>query len=97
MHDGLTDGRAFSLFNVIDDYNREAFTIGVDFSLPALNFLCSLNQLFEYRGKPVQIRCDNGPEYISNVLRERTIDQGIILSYFESSNSQRNAYVERFI
>ena len=64
MHDGLTDGRGFRLFNVIDDYNREALTVEVDFSLPAGRVIRSLNQLIEC-GKPVQIRCDNGPEYIS--------------------------------
>ena len=35
MHDALTDGRGFRLFNVIDDYNREALTVEIDFSLPA--------------------------------------------------------------
>ena len=35
MHDGLNDGRSFRLFNVIDDYNREALTVEIDFSLPA--------------------------------------------------------------
>ena len=52
MHDALTDGRAIRLFNVIDDHNREALTIEVDFSLPAQRVIRSLNQLIEYRGKP---------------------------------------------
>ena len=41
MHDGLTDGRAFRLFNVIDDYNREALTVEVDFLIPAQSVLSS--------------------------------------------------------
>ena len=96
MHDGLTDGRGFRLFNVIDDYNREALTVEVDFSLPAGRVIRSPNQLIEYRGKPVQIRCDNGPEYISNALKDWAEQQGIILSYIEPGNPQQNAYVERF-
>ena len=96
MHDALTDGRAFRLFNVIDDYNREALTVEIDFSLPAQRVIRSLNQLIEYRGKPVQLRCDNGPEYISNVLKDWACDQGIILSYIEPGNPQQNAYVERY-
>ena len=32
MHDQLEDGRAFRLFNVIDDFNREAIGMEVDFS-----------------------------------------------------------------
>ena len=96
MHDGLTDGRAFRLFNVIDDYNREALTIEVDFSLPAGRVIRSFNQLIEYRGKPVQIRCDNGPEYISNALKDWAEQQRITISYIEPGNPQQNAYVERF-
>lgn len=96
MHDGLTDGRSFRLLNVIDDYNREALTVEVDFSLPAERVISSLNQLIEYRGKPVQIRCDNVPEYISNALKDWAEQQGITISYIEPGNSQQNAYVERF-
>jgi len=35
MHDQLEDGRSFRLLNVIDDFNREALGIEVDFSLPS--------------------------------------------------------------
>ena len=35
MHDQLEDGRTFRLFNVIDDFNREAIGMEVDFSLPS--------------------------------------------------------------
>jgi putative transposase len=35
MHDQLRDGRSFRLLNVIDDFNREALSIEVDFSLPS--------------------------------------------------------------
>ena len=96
MHDALTDGRGFRLFNVIDDYNREALTVEIDFSLPAQRVIRSLDQLIEYRGKPVQIRCDNGPEYISNALKDWAKDKDIILSYIEPGNPQQNAYVERY-
>ena len=35
MHDRLSDGRCARLLNIIDDFNREALAIAVDFSLPA--------------------------------------------------------------
>ena len=62
MHDQLEDSRSFRLFNVIDDFNREALGIEVDFSLPAERVTRTLSQIIEWRGKPAAIRCDNGPE-----------------------------------
>ena len=35
MHDQLQDGRSFRLFNLIDDFNREALAIEIDLSLPS--------------------------------------------------------------
>ena len=96
MHDSWTDGRAFRLFNVSNDYNRETLTVEVDLSLPAQRVIGSLNQLIEYRDKLVQIRCDNDPEYISNTLKDGALDQDIILNYIEPGNPQQNTYVERF-
>ncbi len=66
------------------------------FSLLIQKVIRSLNQLIEYEGKPVQIRCDNGPEYLSSALKDWAFDQVIILSYIEPRNPQKNAYVERF-
>jgi len=48
---------------VIDDFNREALGIEVDFSLAAEHAVRTLNQIVDWRGKPTSIRCDNGPEY----------------------------------
>ena len=45
MHDQLQDGRSFRLFNVIDDFNREALGIEVDFSLPSERVIRALNQI----------------------------------------------------
>jgi len=45
MHDQLTDGRRYRLFNVIDDCNREGLGIEVDFSLPAERVIRSLEQI----------------------------------------------------
>jgi putative transposase len=59
MHDQLADGRRIRLFNVIHDFNREGLCIDVDFSLPALRVIRSLNQVIEWRGAPQKIRCDN--------------------------------------
>lgn len=96
MHDQLDDGRCFRLFNVIDDFNREALGIEVDLSLPSQRVIRSLNQLIAWRGKPKAIRSDNGPEYISEAFKQWAQDNKIELRFTQPGNPQQNAYVERF-
>lgn len=96
MADQLSDGRSVRLFNVIDDFNREALAIDVDFSLPALRVIRSLDQVIEWRGKPVAIRCDNGPEYISGALLGWAEKRCIRIDFIQPGKPQQNAYVERF-
>jgi putative transposase len=88
MHDQLSDGRSFRLFNVIDDFNREALAIEIDLSLPAERVVRSLNQIIEWRGKPQAIRSDNGPEYISGTFIQWAKQHGIRLDH--SSLAIRN-------
>lgn len=35
MNDALWDGRPYRTFNVVDDFNREALLIEIDFNLSA--------------------------------------------------------------
>jgi putative transposase len=96
MHDQLEDGRSYRLFNVIDDYNREGLGIEVDLSLPSERVVRALDQIIEWRGKPTQIRCDNGPEYISSTLAVWAQKHGITLVFIQPGNPQQNAYIERY-
>lgn len=96
MHDQLSDGRCFRLFNVIDDYNRESLGIEIDFSLPSERVMRALQQIIEWRGKPLAIRCDNGPENISGLMQEWAEKMGIELQYIQPGKPQQNAYIERF-
>jgi putative transposase len=96
MHDQLSDGRSYRLFNVIDDFNREGLGIEVDFSLPAERVIRSLEWIIEWRGEPDVIRCDNGPEYISGQLMAWAKERGIAIEYIQPGKPQQNAYVERY-
>jgi putative transposase len=96
MHDQLSDGRAFRLFNVLDDFNREGLGIDLDFSLPSARVIRALEQIIEWRGQPNVIRCDNGPEYISGALNQWAQQRGIRINYIQPGKPQQNAYVERY-
>jgi putative transposase len=96
MHDSLEDGRPYRLLNVIDDFNREGLGIEVDFSLPAERVIRALEQIIEWRGKPMTIRCDNGPEYISAALTTWANRRRIEIEYIQPGKPQQNAFVERY-
>lgn len=96
MHDQLQDGRSYRLFNVIDDFNREALAIDIDMSLPSARVTRALEQVIEWRGKPQVIRSDNGPEYISATFATWAERHGIRLEHIQPGKPQQNAYIERF-
>lgn len=94
--DNLMDGRKFRTLNVVDDYNREALGIEVDYSLPAQRVIRLLGQLVERYGKPERLRSDNGPEFISQALQDWCKDQEIKLCWIEPGKPTQNAFIERF-
>ena len=53
--ESLSEGRKFRTLNVIDDFNREALAVEVDYSLPALRVIRLLNRLVEQYGKPERL------------------------------------------
>jgi len=97
MSDSLTDGRRFRLLNILDDFNRESLAIEVDTSLPSLRVIRVKEKLIAQRGCPANIRCDNGPEFISNKLGEWCNDERrkINLQFIQPGRPMQNAYIER--
>jgi putative transposase len=89
MHDQLQDGRSFRLFNLIDDFNREALAIEIVLSLPSARVIRVLQQLIAWRGKSIVIRCDNGPEYVSAQIQDWGKDWGIKIEYIQAGKPQR--------
>jgi putative transposase len=68
----------------------------IDFSLPAERVIRALEQAIEWRGKPLCLSCDNGPEYVSHLLAEWANKNDIQLLFTQPGNPQQNAYVERY-
>lgn len=93
--DSLVDGRRFRLLNVLDDYNRESLAIEIDTSLPSGRVIRVLERLIETRGRPEQIRVDNGPEFISDWLQSWCGEKGIELKFIQPGKPVQNAFVER--
>ena len=95
MSDALSDGRKFRVLNIIDDYNRESLAIEVDTSLPALRVQRVLDQIVREKGLPANIRSDNGPEFISQVMASWCEKNKVSWHYIQPGKPMQNAYIER--
>ena len=90
------NGAAFRVLNIIDDYNREVLTITSDRSISSQRVIRELNKLLEWRGKPEQIRVDNGPEFLAHSMELWCEENSIILKFIQPGKPSQNAYIERF-
>lgn len=68
MHDALVYGRRFRTFNVVDDFNREAFAIEIDLNIPAQRVVRVLERIVENHGYPLKMRMNIGPELVTLAL-----------------------------
>ncbi len=97
MHHQLVDGRTFRLLNFIDDFNREAFGIELDFSLPSDLVIRSVDPIIEWRQKSKVLRCDNRLEYRSASTVEWSKNREIRIVYIQPGKPRaENAYLKGY-
>ncbi|MDX6576443.1 MAG: putative transposase [Blastocatellia bacterium] len=96
MSDALWDGPRFRTFNVVDDFNREALAIAIDFNLPAQRVVRELDQIAAVRGYPLKLRLDNGPEFIALALADWAEQHGVTLEFIKPGKPMQNGFIERF-
>ena len=96
MNDNLSCGKHFRTLNIIDDFYREVLAIQPAISIPSERVIRILNQVIELNGKPMYIRVDNGPEFISKKLQAWSEYHEIKLRFIEPGKPTQNAYIERF-
>jgi putative transposase len=96
MNDTLYCGRRYRTLNVLDEGVREALAIEIDTSLPGERLVRVLEQIKSWRGVPEAIRCDNGPELLSEAFQTWCADNGVAIWYIQPGKPNQNAYIERF-
>lgn len=96
MSDSLYSGRRFRTFNVVDDFNREALAIEIDLNLPAERVVRVLDRVASWRGYPLKMRMDNGPEFVSVRLAEWAEEHNVELEFIQPGKPFQNSYIERF-
>ncbi|KKX46402.1 transposase IS1400, partial [Sphingobacterium sp. IITKGP-BTPF85] len=97
MSDSLASGNRFRTFNVMDDCSREILCIEVATSISSVRVTRALEQIIDWRGKPLCLRVDNGPEFTSHHFDLWCKSQGIAIQLFSPENQRQNGYIERLI
>ena len=96
VRDRTSEGRAFRLLTLVDEYSRECMSIDVARSLTSEDVLERLTMLFITRGVPDYIRSDNGSEFTATVVRGWLSRVGVKTLFIEPGSPWENGYNESF-
>jgi putative transposase len=96
MVERTTDGRAFRVLNIIDEFTRESLSGKVNRKISSQDVIDELFNLFIFRGIPEHIRSDNGPEFTAKVLRTWLNHLGVKTLFIEPGSPWENGYIESF-
>jgi putative transposase len=82
LHDRITSGKGYRIFNVLDVFTRRGFEPVVEYSLPGRAIACCLDSLCRQYGPPRVFRRDDGPEFrsleVQRVIRKWRIREEVI-------------------
>ena len=94
--DRTSEGKAFRMLTILDEYTRECLDIVVKRSITSQDVLDELYHLFLLRGTPEYIRSDNGPEFTARKVREWLNDLEVNTLFIEPGSPWENGYIESF-
>ena len=94
--DGLATGRMVRILTVVDAYTRECLALEADFSLGSGRVTRVLERAIAERGRPEQVRSDNGPEFTSRRILGWAEDWKIGLVHIQPGKPMQNGHVESF-
>lgn len=95
MEDRLENGRKVRILNIIDDFNREALLMQVEFSFPSPAVVEWVRQTIAWRGKPERLRTDHGTELMAHAFRNFCEELGIEHIKTQKGRPMQNGFVER--
>jgi putative transposase len=94
--DGLSTGRMVRILSVVDAYTRECLALEADTSLGSRRVTRVLERLIGERGRPENVRSDNGPEFTSRRMLAWAEDWKVGLVHIQPGRPMQNGHVESF-
>lgn len=84
------------IINVADECSRKDLWVEAAHNITAAKLVETLDKVGEIRGGwPRYIRCDNGPEFISQVLKIWAEEKGIEIRFIQPGKPTQNGIIER--
>jgi putative transposase len=96
VSDSLSNSRRIKCLTVADDFSHECVDIAVDFGISGQYVTRLLDQAAIFRGYPVAVRTDNGPEFTSRAFLAWTTLHGIRHILIQPGRPMQNGYIESF-
>jgi putative transposase len=94
--DGLATGRMVRILSVVDAYTRECLALEADTSLGSGRVTRVLERLIGERGRPENVRSDNGPEFTSRRMIGWAEAWKIGLVHIQPGRPMQNGHIESF-
>jgi len=91
-----SDGRAFRILSILDEYTRECLAILVARRITSQDVIDQLFHLFIFKSIPEHIRSDNGPEFTAKAVRKWLARLGVKTLFIEPGSPWENGYIESF-
>ncbi len=94
--DSTLSGGRLKFLTVIDEFSRSCLSIKVDRTMTSSDVVTELERLITLHGAPSFIRCDNGPEFISQILQNFVTNATIKTLFIDPGSPWQNGYCESF-
>ncbi len=96
VSDSLANGRRLKYLTVADDFSHECVEIAVDFGISGQYVTRVLDRAARFRGYPLAVRTDNGPEFTSRIFMAWAQSRGIRHILIQPGRPMQNGYIESF-
>jgi putative transposase len=96
VSDSLANGRRIKFLTVADDFSHECVDITVDWGISGLYVTRLLDRAAIFRGYPLAVRTDNGPEFTSRAFMAWAQSHRVRHILIEPGRPMQNGYIESF-
>jgi len=83
------------IINIMDEGSRKALWTEAHTSISAKTLTDVLDKVVAWRGCPRYIRCDNGPEFISEKLAKWALKNKVEIRFIQPGKPTQNGLIER--